>query len=57
MIAVPRPRAASTTTHPVTVRRADPVAWKRALALVDGDGSRLELLSDGTVLVRNSPRR
>jgi hypothetical protein len=39
------------------VRRPDPTVWRRALRLADGDARRLEVLADGTVVVRNKPDR
>ncbi len=41
----------------VTTRRPDPRVWAHALAAVDGDVRTLEVLADGSVLVRNAPRR
>jgi hypothetical protein len=37
----------------VSVRRPDPQAWRHALRLAHGDHRRLEVQSDGTVVVRN----
>ncbi len=50
-------RPAPRRPAPVTVRRPDPQAWRHALRLAGGDHRRLEVLVDGTVLVRNRQAR
>ncbi len=42
---------------PVAVRRPDPRVWSHALQLAAGDHRRLEVLIDGTVVVRNQQTR
>ncbi|GGV43445.1 hypothetical protein GCM10010182_80110 [Actinomadura cremea] len=49
--------AESGRTGPVTVRRADPRAWKVAREVAEGDVRRLEILADGSVLIHNRPVR
>lgn len=51
------PRRPSGQTGPVSVRRADPRAWKVAQEVADGDTRRLEILADGSVLIHNNPVR
>lgn len=41
----------------MSVRRADPRAWKVAQEVVDGDTRRLEVLADGSVFIHNHPIR
>lgn len=42
---------------PVRARRPDADAWALALREAGGDARRCEALADGSVLVRNQPRR
>ena len=37
----------------VGVRRAHPLAWRKALELADGDARRLDVQEDGSVIVWN----
>jgi len=41
----------------VATRRPDPDTWRRALELASGEDRRLELQTDGSVLVHNQPVR
>jgi hypothetical protein len=50
-------RQSARRTAPVTSRRPDPVAWRRALLVAAGDHRRLQVQPDGTVLVHNKPIR
>ncbi len=52
-----RPPARRSHRAPVTVRRPDPRVWSHALQLAGGDHRRLEVLSDGTVVVHNRQAR
>ncbi|MBE1530357.1 hypothetical protein H4W34_000190 [Actinomadura algeriensis] len=50
-------KAESGRTEPVTVRRANPRAWRVAREVAEGDVRRLEILADGSVLIHNRPMR
>lgn len=41
----------------LTIRRPDAQVWQQALLLADGDPHRIEVHDDGSVIVRNRPRR
>lgn len=40
----------------VTVFRPNPAAWTRALELARGDATRIEIVDETTLIVRNAPR-
>lgn len=47
------PRVAEARSSAVVVRRPDPAVWREALRIAAGDARRIEVLSDGSVVVHN----
>ncbi len=45
--------ASSRRKNDVLLRRPDPAVWREALRAADGDARRIEVLADGSVVVRN----
>ncbi len=55
--AMTRPAARRTHRASLSVRRPDPRVWTHALQLAAGNHRRLEVLTDGTVVVHNRRMR
>jgi hypothetical protein len=55
--AQPAPRKRRPPDPALHVRRPDPQVWATALSLAGGDPKRLDVQADGSVIVRNNPRK
>lgn len=48
-------KSAKRKIPPVSVLRVNPVVWRLALNLANGSGSRIQIVSNDTVIVWNHP--